>query len=94
MSPYCLVNSLKWIRNYSRTNLGFAGIELVSEVSEEELRDSSGPVPDLPEGITVAYTVPKKVLPVAASPRSDCPVRTIFLHLHPILECQCSIFLS
>lgn len=36
------------------------GIELVSEVSEEELRDSSGPVPDLPEGITVAYTVPKK----------------------------------
>lgn len=36
------------------------GIELVSEVSEEELRDSSGPVPDLPEGITVAYTLPKK----------------------------------
>lgn len=36
------------------------GIELVSEVSEEELKNSSGPVPDLPEGITVAYTVPKK----------------------------------
>ncbi|EGW05646.1 Ubiquitin-like modifier-activating enzyme 5 [Cricetulus griseus] len=37
------------------------GIELVSEVSEEELKNSSGPIPDLPEGITVAYTVPKKV---------------------------------
>lgn len=37
------------------------GIELVSEVSEEELKKSSGPVPDLPEGITVAYTIPKKV---------------------------------
>lgn len=36
------------------------GIELVSEVSEEELKKSSGPVPDLPEGITVAYTIPKK----------------------------------
>uniref|UniRef100_A0A5F9DSJ0 Ubiquitin-like modifier-activating enzyme 5 n=1 Tax=Oryctolagus cuniculus TaxID=9986 RepID=A0A5F9DSJ0_RABIT len=36
------------------------GIELVSEVSEEELKNSSGPVPDLPEGITVAYTVPKQ----------------------------------
>lgn len=35
------------------------GIELVSEVSEEELKNSSGPVPDLPEGITVAYTIPK-----------------------------------
>ncbi|XP_058150945.1 ubiquitin-like modifier-activating enzyme 5 isoform X2 [Dasypus novemcinctus] len=36
------------------------GIELVSEVSEEELKNSLGPVPDLPEGITVAYTIPKK----------------------------------
>ncbi|XP_032725581.1 ubiquitin-like modifier-activating enzyme 5 isoform X1 [Lontra canadensis] len=36
------------------------GIELVSEVSEEELKNSSGPVPDLPDGITVAYTIPKK----------------------------------
>ncbi|KAM6223148.1 ubiquitin-like modifier-activating enzyme 5 [Rhynchocyon petersi] len=36
------------------------GIELVSEVSEAELRCSSGLVPDLPEGITVAYTVPQK----------------------------------
>ncbi|XP_068092383.1 ubiquitin-like modifier-activating enzyme 5 isoform X3 [Hyperolius riggenbachi] len=34
------------------------GIELVSEVSEEELKEATGPVPDLPEGITVAYTVP------------------------------------
>ncbi|XP_075127371.1 ubiquitin-like modifier-activating enzyme 5 isoform X2 [Leptodactylus fuscus] len=34
------------------------GIELVSEVSEEELKEASGPVPELPEGITVAYTVP------------------------------------
>ncbi|XP_025949840.2 ubiquitin-like modifier-activating enzyme 5 isoform X1 [Dromaius novaehollandiae] len=36
------------------------GIELVSEISEEELRAASGPVPDLPEGITVAYTIPNK----------------------------------
>uniref|UniRef100_A0A671KGG2 Ubiquitin-like modifier-activating enzyme 5 n=1 Tax=Sinocyclocheilus anshuiensis TaxID=1608454 RepID=A0A671KGG2_9TELE len=36
------------------------GIELVSEVSEAELQDASGPVPDLPEGITVAYTIPEK----------------------------------
>ncbi|KAG1953838.1 ubiquitin-like modifier-activating enzyme [Pimephales promelas] len=39
------------------------GIELVSEVSEAELQDASGPVPDLPEGINVAYTIPKKVRP-------------------------------
>lgn len=36
------------------------GIELVSEISEEELKNSSGPIPDLPEGIMVAYTVPQK----------------------------------
>ncbi|XP_067108200.1 ubiquitin-like modifier-activating enzyme 5 isoform X1 [Osmerus mordax] len=36
------------------------GIELVSEVTEEELKAASGPVPDLVEGITVAYTVPDK----------------------------------
>ncbi|KAI5136001.1 Ubiquitin-Like Modifier-Activating Enzyme 5 [Manis pentadactyla] len=36
------------------------GIELVSEVSEEELKNSSGPVSDVPEVITVAYTIPKK----------------------------------
>ncbi|KAJ7404239.1 Ubiquitin-like modifier-activating enzyme 5 [Pitangus sulphuratus] len=36
------------------------GIELVSETSEEELKAASGPVPDLPEGITVAYTIPEK----------------------------------
>ncbi|KAF7667353.1 hypothetical protein LDENG_00065210 [Lucifuga dentata] len=36
------------------------GIELVSEVSDVELKSASGPVPDLPEGITVAYTIPAK----------------------------------
>ncbi|XP_015263066.1 PREDICTED: ubiquitin-like modifier-activating enzyme 5 [Gekko japonicus] len=36
------------------------GIELVSEVSEEELKAASGPAPDLPEGITLAYTIPDK----------------------------------
>ncbi|TRZ00141.1 hypothetical protein DNTS_030922, partial [Danionella cerebrum] len=35
-------------------------IELVSEVTEAELQEASGPVPDLPEGITVAYTIPVK----------------------------------
>ncbi|KAG9348025.1 hypothetical protein JZ751_004045 [Albula glossodonta] len=38
----------------------WAGIELVSEVTEEELKAASGPKPDLPEGITVAYTIPEK----------------------------------
>uniref|UniRef100_W5N0V4 Ubiquitin-like modifier-activating enzyme 5 n=1 Tax=Lepisosteus oculatus TaxID=7918 RepID=W5N0V4_LEPOC len=36
------------------------GIELVSEVTEEELQAASGPVPDLPEGIHVAYSIPEK----------------------------------
>ncbi|XP_070784234.1 ubiquitin-like modifier-activating enzyme 5 isoform X1 [Enoplosus armatus] len=34
------------------------GIELVSEVTDMELQAASGTVPDLPEGITVAYTIP------------------------------------
>lgn len=38
-----------------------AGIELVSEVTEEELKAASGTVPNLPEGITVAYTIPTEV---------------------------------
>lgn len=38
-----------------------AGIELVSEVTDAELQAASGSVPDLPEGITVAYTIPAKV---------------------------------
>ncbi|KAL4635273.1 ubiquitin-like modifier-activating enzyme 5 [Arapaima gigas] len=36
------------------------GIELVSEVTDAELQAASGPVPDLPEGITVAYTIPEE----------------------------------
>lgn len=36
------------------------GIELVSEVTDVELQAASGVVPDLPEGITVAYTIPDK----------------------------------
>lgn len=35
----------------------------MSEVSEAELQAASGPVPDLPQGITVAYTIPEKVRP-------------------------------
>uniref|UniRef100_A0A8D3ALL0 Ubiquitin-like modifier-activating enzyme 5 n=1 Tax=Scophthalmus maximus TaxID=52904 RepID=A0A8D3ALL0_SCOMX len=34
------------------------GIELVSEVTDAELQAATGTVPDLPEGITVAYTIP------------------------------------
>ncbi|XP_038585180.1 ubiquitin-like modifier-activating enzyme 5 isoform X1 [Micropterus salmoides] len=34
------------------------GIELVSEMTDPELQAASGTVPDLPEGITVAYTIP------------------------------------
>ncbi|KAI3355304.1 hypothetical protein L3Q82_018158, partial [Scortum barcoo] len=37
------------------------GIELVSEVTDAELQAASGTVPDLPEGITVAYTIPTEV---------------------------------
>uniref|UniRef100_A0A8C6UXR8 Ubiquitin-like modifier-activating enzyme 5 n=1 Tax=Neogobius melanostomus TaxID=47308 RepID=A0A8C6UXR8_9GOBI len=37
------------------------GIELVSEISEADLQAASGPMPDLPEGITVAYTLPTEV---------------------------------
>lgn len=40
--------------------LPLLGIELVSEQTDEELQAASGPVPDLPEGITVAYTIPDK----------------------------------
>lgn len=36
------------------------GIELVSEVTDAELQAASGPVPDLPEGITVAFTIPSE----------------------------------
>ncbi|KAL7874947.1 hypothetical protein SRHO_G00059170 [Serrasalmus rhombeus] len=36
------------------------GIEVVSEVTEAELQAASGPEPDLPEGISVAYTIPEK----------------------------------
>ncbi|XP_074549374.1 ubiquitin-like modifier-activating enzyme 5 [Halichoeres trimaculatus] len=34
------------------------GIEVVSEVTDAELQAASGTMPDLPEGITVAYTIP------------------------------------
>ncbi|XP_072307046.1 ubiquitin-like modifier-activating enzyme 5 [Eucyclogobius newberryi] len=37
------------------------GIELVSEITEADLQAASGPVLDLPEGITVAYTLPSEV---------------------------------
>ncbi|XP_048366754.1 ubiquitin-like modifier-activating enzyme 5 isoform X2 [Sphaerodactylus townsendi] len=36
------------------------GIELVSEVSEEEMKAASGSALDLPEGIMPAYTIPDK----------------------------------
>lgn len=38
-----------------------AGIELVSEVTDTELQAATGAKPDLPEGITVAYTIPAEV---------------------------------
>lgn len=38
-----------------------AGIELVSEVTDAELQAATGDRPDLPEGITVAYTIPAEV---------------------------------
>ncbi|KAL2085239.1 hypothetical protein ACEWY4_018559 [Coilia grayii] len=36
------------------------GIELVSEVTEEELQSASGPMPALPEGITFSYALPSE----------------------------------
>ncbi|XP_068160491.1 ubiquitin-like modifier-activating enzyme 5 [Antennarius striatus] len=39
------------------------GIELVSEVTETELQAATGTMPDLPEGITVAYTIPAESTP-------------------------------
>lgn len=42
----------KWLR---------PGIELVSEVTDTELQAATGAKPDLPEGITVAYTIPAEV---------------------------------
>ena len=45
----------------------FAGIELVSETSEEELKSAEGSKPTLAEGIDVAYTVPAET-PVRAFP--------------------------
>lgn len=59
---------IKFLENCYKIKFNSIGIELVSEVSEEELKNSSGPVPDLPEGITVAYTIPEKV-----HPKSDLP---------------------
>lgn len=43
------------------THICYAGIELVSEVTDAELQAAIGTVPDLPEGITVAYTIPAEV---------------------------------
>lgn len=45
----------------SWTLCSLIGIELVSEITEEELKVASGPVPALPDGITLAYTVPVEV---------------------------------
>lgn len=53
MTPVCVCG---W-----RHLLFFAGIELVSEVTDAELQAATGTVPDLPEGITVAYTIPAEV---------------------------------
>ncbi|TNM96593.1 hypothetical protein fugu_016254 [Takifugu bimaculatus] len=39
------------------------GIELVSEVTDAELQAATGDRPDLPEGITVAYTIPEESSP-------------------------------
>ena len=58
LNDYCSLSSLKAVLRFK---FNFTGIELVSEISEEELKKSSCPIPDLPEGIIVAYTVPQKV---------------------------------
>ncbi|XP_003968079.2 ubiquitin-like modifier-activating enzyme 5 [Takifugu rubripes] len=39
------------------------GIELVSEVTDAELQAATGDRPELPEGITVAYTIPAESSP-------------------------------
>ena len=52
---------IKFLESGFKIKFNVTGIELVSEISEEELKNSSGPIPDLPKGIIVAYTVPQKV---------------------------------
>lgn len=70
-------NSCGFLESELRVTFNPTGIELVSEVSEEELKNSSGPVPTLPEGITVAYTVPKKVFVKSDLPICKCQMREI-----------------
>lgn len=47
--------------HYKKNLFLCSGIELVSEVTDSELQAATGTKPDLPEGITVAYTIPAEV---------------------------------
>ncbi len=52
---------------------GFAGIELVSETTEEELNRSEGPAPDLVAGVQLAYTRPADAqVRAPPAPRTGC----------------------
>lgn len=55
-----------------------AGIELVSEVTDTELQAATGARPDLPEGITVAYTIPAEVRMAEHSTESQVFIRLFF----------------
>lgn len=59
--PVCLDLAVDYTCICNHLWLCCAGIELVSEVTEMELEAASGTKPDLPEGITVAYTIPAAV---------------------------------
>ncbi|XP_031439931.1 ubiquitin-like modifier-activating enzyme 5 [Clupea harengus] len=64
------------------------GIELVSEVTEEELELASGPVPVLPEGIALAYTIPTQSGDSASSAatvgETDCSLEELMAQMKKI----------
>lgn len=57
LNDYCSLSSLKAVL---RLSLTLQVLSWYLRFQKEELKNSSGPIPDLPEGIMVAYTVPQK----------------------------------
>lgn len=61
-----------------------SGIQLVSEVTDTELQAATGTKPDLPEGITVAYTIPAEVSSLQQKhnfPELQCKFNMLYLML-------------
>ncbi|KAG5268922.1 hypothetical protein AALO_G00217950 [Alosa alosa] len=64
------------------------GIELVSEITEEELKVASGPALTLPDGITLAYTIPVEGGDAASSAATvgdtDCSLEELMAQMKKI----------